>query len=350
MAETFSADFRRFFGRGLAILLPTVVTLWILWQAIGFVYTNVAQPINRATRLSVLWVVPQVFKEESLPAWFQVTDEEILAYRVTEDVSYNTADGTLRRTMRREYLREFWSDHWYLSLTGFFIAILLIYLAGVLISNFFGRQIYNRLERLISQIPGFKQVYPHVKQLVDMILGDKKLAFSKVVLVEYPSAGIWTMGFLTGDSMRFFDGVAGGRVVSVFIPTSPTPFTGFTINVLGEKVIEIEISIEEALRFVITAGVLTPEHPVDTGDAPATPLGGVVGPVGGGGPAVVVAQTPEEAAKLARGKVAGAGASHPGNDLGTGSGQGPAQGPGQAEGAAGVSPDAEDPRNARKGA
>ncbi|MEM9167955.1 MAG: DUF502 domain-containing protein, partial [Planctomycetota bacterium] len=154
MADSFSSDFKRFFGKGLAILLPTVVTLWILWQAIGFVYTNVAQPINRATRLSVLWVVPQVFEEESLPGWFSVTDEELLTYRDANDVSVDkTADATLRRQIRREYLRAFWNDHWYLNLTGFAIAILLIYLAGVLISNFFGRQIYNRLERLIARIP-----------------------------------------------------------------------------------------------------------------------------------------------------------------------------------------------------
>ncbi|MFK7883685.1 MAG: DUF502 domain-containing protein [Phycisphaerales bacterium] len=289
MAESFSTDFKRFFGKGLAILLPTVVTLWILWQAIGFVYTNVAQPINRATRLSVLWIVPQVFEEESLPDWFSVTDEELLTYRATREVSGNVNDGSLRRQIRREYLRKFWDDHWYLSLTGFFVAILLIYLAGVLISNFFGRQIYVRIERLIAQIPGFKQVYPHVKQLVDMILGEKKLAFSKVVLVEYPSAGIWTMGFLTGDSLRFIDGPAGGRVVSVFIPTSPTPFTGFTINVLEEKAIEVDVSIEEALRFVITAGVLTP----DQGETPTL----FEGPEG---PRVVAAESSEEAAARAK--------------------------------------------------
>ncbi|GEM_PF-403876 len=298
MADSFSSDFKRFFGKGLAILLPTVVTLWILWQAIGFVYTNVAQPINKATRLSVLWIVPQVFEEESLPGWFSVTDEELAEYRVSQEITVaSMADAPLRRQIRREYLRTFWNEHWYLNLTGFFVAILLIYLAGVLISNFFGRQIYNRVERLIARIPGFKQVYPHVKQLVDMIMGDKKLAFSKVVLVEYPSKDIWTMGFLTGDSLRFFDGVAGGRVVSIFIPTSPTPFTGFTINVLAERVIEIDMSIEQALRFVITAGVLTPDHPTDDGATPDVPLGGAIG---GGGPAMVVASSPEAASELTK--------------------------------------------------
>jgi len=258
MADSFTSDFKRFFTRGLAILLPTAVTLWLLWQAFGFIYNNVAQPINRATRFSVIWVVPKVMDEDKLPEWFQVTDERVIETRTSREIRTTISDESVRWDLRREYLAKFWQDHKYLNLTGLFIAIMLIYLAGVLLGNIMGKSVYARVERLITRIPGFKQVYPHVKQVVDMIMGDNKLAFSKVVIVEYPSAGIWTVGFLTGNSIREIDAPAGGRVVSVFIPTSPTPFTGFTINLPKDKVIEISMSIEEALRFVITAGVLAP--------------------------------------------------------------------------------------------
>lgn len=273
MADSFTTDFKRFFGRGLGILLPTIVTLWILWQAFSFVSTNVAEPINRATRLSVLWVVPQVFEKDSLPDWYDISDEEVLVARASGRYRATTPMATIERDIRREWLQRYWDDRWYLGFTGFFIAILLIYLAGLLLGNFFGRQIYHRVERLIAKVPGFKQVYPHVKQVVDLILGEKKMAFSKVVLVEYPSKDIWTMGFLTGDSLRAIDDTAGGRVVSVFIPTSPTPFTGFTISVLASSIKPMDISMEEALRFVITAGVLTPES---AGDAPAGAPPGVI--------------------------------------------------------------------------
>ncbi len=259
MVESFGSDFKRFFGKGLAILLPTAVTLWLLWQAFGFVFNNVAQPINRATRFAVIWVVPQVLEEDELPEWFSITDDELVMERLERKVPESTADATIRREIRREYLRDFWTQHWYLNLTGLVFAMMLIYLAGVLLGNIVGKSMYARVERLITRIPGFKQVYPHVKQVVDMIMGDNKLAFSKVVIVEYPSAGIWTVGFLTGNSLREIDKLAQDTVVSVFIPTSPTPFTGFTINLPKEKVVEIQMSIEEALRFVITAGVLAPE-------------------------------------------------------------------------------------------
>lgn len=266
MADSFTSDFKRFFSRGLAILLPTAVTLWLLWQAFGFVYNTVAQPINKATRITVIWVVPKVMDEESLPEWFQVTQAEIAEARANRpEIRENVSDAAVRLTLRREYLQKFWREHPYLNLTGLFIAIMLIYLAGVLLGNIVGKSLYSRVERLITRIPGFKQVYPHVKQVVDMVIGEKKMAFSKVVVVEYPKDGIWTVGFLTGNSLREIDGFAGDRVVSVFIPTSPTPFTGFTINMPRSKVQEISMTIEEALRFVITAGVLAP------GDMPSPP-------------------------------------------------------------------------------
>ena len=266
--QTFEGDFKKFFGRGLAILLPSILTLWILWQAFVFVFSNVAGPINAGTRAAIVWVVPRVVGEEDLPEWFVVTPEEVAKARNNESRGYRpgVTDKTIRDDLRREYLETYWEDHWYLNLTGLLVAILLIYLAGVLLSNFLGKRLYASLERLISRIPGFKQVYPHVKQMVDLILGEKKMAFRDVVLVEYPSAGIWTIGFSTGESIRQIDEHAGARVASVFIPTSPTPFTGFTINVVREKIVHLEnVSVEEALRFVITAGVLTPENPTGQG-------------------------------------------------------------------------------------
>lgn len=291
MADSFMSDFKRFFGRGLGILLPTILTLWILWQAFVFVYKNVAEPINRATRAAVVWVVPQVYSQEKAPDWYRVTEEELMQARISGPYRSTTPDAAIRREMRRDFLNRYWSEHWYLNLTGFFIAILLIYMAGVLLGNFFGRKIYHRMEALIARVPGFKQVYPHVKQVVELVLGEKKMAFSKVVLVEYPTKGIWTLGFLTGASLRAIDGPAGGRVVSVFVPTSPTPFTGFTVSVLEKDALAVDVSIEEALRFVITAGVLTPES------------SGVA--ASGAGPKVVVASNAVEAVQRAQVGIAG---------------------------------------------
>ena len=259
--DTFMGDFRRFFGRGLAILLPSILTLWILWQLAVFLFQNVAEPINATTRQGVLLIVPYVWDEQDLPEWFTVSNAQVVRYRAENEGGIPLSTEQIRQRVRSENLREYWRQHWYLNLTGLALAILLIYLAGLLLGNFFGRALYTRVERLIARIPGFKQIYPHVKQLVDLILGEQKMAFRRVVLFEYPRKGIWTLGFVTGSSFRQIHGIAGGEVVSVFVPTSPTPFTGFTINMLAEHVHELDVSIDQALRFVITAGVLGGDEP-----------------------------------------------------------------------------------------
>lgn len=287
---SFGSDFRHFFGRGLAILLPSILTLWILWQAFSFLLKNVAEPINTGLRVTTIWAMPYFIDETKPPEWFRVTEEQIRA-RMSQSGTLPD-DPELRkqtlerrraeaiRTIRRDRLREFWQGHWYLNLLGLLIAVLLIYLAGLLLSNFFGRQIYARVERLIARVPGFKQVYPHVKQVVELVMGEKAMAFSAVVLVEYPSKDIWTMGFLTGESFDQIDEAAGADLVTVFIPTSPTPFTGFTINVRREAVRVLDVPMDEALRFVITAGILTPEQV-----SKPKPTDGLLGPsAGGAGP------------------------------------------------------------------
>lgn len=256
---TFTSDFKRFFGRGLAILLPSILTLWILWYAFIFVFHNVAVPINFGLRSAVVWAAPKVLPERSLPAMFRVSDEQVAEFRAQDARRKDASTHWVRREIRRTRMAEFWQDNWYLQGTGLVVAITLIYLSGLLLGGIIGKQVYERAERLIARVPGFKQVYPHVKQLVNLVMGDKPLAFKRVVLVEYPRKGIWTMGLVTSSAMRKVAEVSGRRAVTIFIPSTPTPFTGFTINVPDEEVVDLPVSIDEALRFVLTGGVLIPE-------------------------------------------------------------------------------------------
>lgn len=283
--HTFTGDFRRFFGRGLAILLPSVLTLWLLFQAFGFVFDTVAAPINAGIRSSILWVTPRVVEEDQLPTWFRVTQADLDQYQRHLSVAPLVTpmdEAELRSEVRRLKFKRVWSANWYLEATGLIAAIVLIYLSGLLLGNFLGRRLYLRVEGLIARIPGFKQVYPHVKQVVDLVMGEQKLAFSRVVLVEYPRNGLWTVGLVTSNSLPSIAAAAGGPVLSVFIPTSPTPFTGFTINVRREDVIDLPVAIDEAIRFVITAGVLAgrdEEQPMATMDASAPAPEGETDPV-----------------------------------------------------------------------
>lgn len=262
--RTFAADFKRFFGRGLAILLPSILTLWILWYAFAFVFNNVAVPINQGIRWSVLRVAPEVIPSnpDRQPAWYRVSDPERIEFlKQPEGKPFRDSDlPVVEREVRSQKLAALWKSRWYLSGAGLVTGIILIYLAGMLLGGLIGRRVYAKFEAWISRIPGVKQVYPHVKQVVNLIMGDQPMAFKRVVLVEYPSKGLWSVGLVTSGSLKAVSDQAGGPTVSVFIPSTPTPFTGFVINVPEDKVVDLPLSVDEAIRFALTGGVLIPEH------------------------------------------------------------------------------------------
>lgn len=259
--RTFWADFRTFFIRGLAILLPSVLTLWIVVKAYQFVEHNVAEPINAGIRQVVLQAAPRIFPEKNLPEWFVVSDQQLTSAREAreDDGLRPIPDAALRSEVRARNFREWWDDRFYLRAIGLAVAIVVIYLAGLLLGGFIGRRIYLKAEEFLTRVPVFKQVYPHVKQVVEFLFAENhRSAFRRVVLVEYPRKGIWTVGLMTGRSMKDIESTAGRECITIFIPSSPTPFTGYTITVFEDEAIDLPITIDEALRFVVTGGVLVP--------------------------------------------------------------------------------------------
>ena len=146
------------------------------------------------------------------------------------------------------------------ALLAILLAVLAVYVAGRLLGGFLGRRVQRRIEDVITTVPIFKQVYPYVKQVVDFIFSDDKpIKFNRVVVVQYPRPGIWSVGLVTGSTMKSIQDESGDAV-TIFIPSSPTPFTGYTITVPKTDVRELPISIDEALRFTISGGVLVPPH------------------------------------------------------------------------------------------
>jgi uncharacterized membrane protein len=278
--KTFGKDFKRFFLRGLAILLPSLLTLWIVVAAYLFLEARVAEPINSGIRRAVLWVVPRTMSDSRLPEWFVVTPEEISEYRAALEqqgtlaakAESQLADWELQSTIRASALRRFWDGHWYFRFIGLVVAITLIYLAGVLLSGLLGGAIYEALERLLMRVPLVRAIYPHVKQVVDLVLGERSTAFKRVVMVQYPSKGIWSVAFVTGpwtpglpssvvlkqEALEAVEGAEGEEFLAVYVPSTPTPFTGFTIIVRARDTADVDISVDDAIRFLLTGGVLIP--------------------------------------------------------------------------------------------
>lgn len=260
------ASFRHFFFRGLGILLPTVLTIWLVVLAYNFVDQKIARHINTGVRVLVLKATP----------WPEVTDEQIAnAEESLSDEQRKDWIAHERSTERLTYyarlfkLEKWWSSvqigGWpVMNLIGLFIALFIIYLIGRLLGGYIGRRMYEQGERLLMRLPIFKQVYPYVKQVTDFFVGDKddKLQFSKVVAVQYPRQGLWSIGLVTGETMNTIQGNAGRDCITVFIPSSPTPFTGYVITVPVEDTVEVAISIDDALRFCVSGGVIVPESQV----------------------------------------------------------------------------------------
>jgi len=141
---------------------------------------------------------------------------------------------------------------------GVFIGLLVVVLIGFVAANFFGRRLIKGLEGWFLKFPFIRQVYPAAKQVVDSFISKDSPAFKKVVMVEYPSKGIWSMGFLTNESFKEARDKTGRDLVHVLIATTPSPLTGFLILVPREDIKVLDISIEDGVKLVISGGIVKP--------------------------------------------------------------------------------------------
>ena len=143
---------------------------------------------------------------------------------------------------------------------GLLLALGVLVLTGMLAANLLGRELVAVWESILSRIPVVRSIYNAVKQIVDTVLTSKGKSFRKVVMAEYPRKGIWAIGFV---SIKAKGEVAmragtGGDLVGVFVPTTPNPTSGFLLFFPREDVIELDMSLEEAAKLVISAGLVYP--------------------------------------------------------------------------------------------
>ncbi len=142
---------------------------------------------------------------------------------------------------------------------GILLSIALVLGTGALTANFFGRQLLAWTEALFRRIPLVRQVYGGMKKLAEQLFSGKGNSFRKVVMVEYPRKGMWSLGFLTSDPVGEIEEKAGGvDLVAVFVPTTPNPTSGFLLLVPKAEVLELTMSVQEGMQFIISLGVVGP--------------------------------------------------------------------------------------------
>jgi uncharacterized membrane protein len=142
---------------------------------------------------------------------------------------------------------------------GVVLSFLVVLITGMIVANIFGRQLIRAWERLLSRIPLVRSVYSGVKQLAETMFTDSGRSFRKVLLVEWPRPGLWTIAFLTGSDVGEAQRKTGKDVINIYVPTTPNPTGGYFVMVPREDVIELEMSVDEGLKMLMSMGVVVPD-------------------------------------------------------------------------------------------
>lgn len=245
--------YRGAFFSGLAALLPTILTIFVLTFCFNFLNDKIAQPINR--------LIENLLSLEVAKAWYWDRLLHLQPWQLDEsDMDLVQArELGLERDVPFTQMVHAHVPRW----LGFVLALALVLVVGVVFRGYIGRQVWRALERGILRLPVLKVIYPYAKQVTEFFFAEKKaMHYDSAVAIEYPRKGIWALGFVTSEGFLDIAAVSGEEMVSVFIPSSPTPVTGYTIVVKRTDLVRLKVTVDEALRFVMSAGVIQPPSQV----------------------------------------------------------------------------------------
>ena len=142
--------------------------------------------------------------------------------------------------------------------SGIILVLIVILITGVMVTNILGRKLVTLWERVLNKIPGFRNVYNVLKKVSDTVFNTSTESFRKAFLIQYPSKGIWVIAFQSGDYRGEAESIIGEEIMNLFVPTTPNPTSGFFVMIAKKDAFELDMSVEEAFKLVISAGVVTP--------------------------------------------------------------------------------------------
>jgi uncharacterized membrane protein len=281
--------FRRALVRGLAILLPPLLTIVILVWIWNTVAVYLLVPTENVARRALVTLYQRNIVPASAvpdgpgPDGVSIIDEH--PYHVAPDGNFvpaehyervlswygpaqlpATADAIYAPYVERTFLQR--TTVIPVFLCGFLLGL---YLLGKFLAAGVGRFFWLQLERIIIRLPIVRNVYSSVKQVTDFVFNERELEYTRVVAVEYPRKGIWQLGFVTGEALVDIGAAANEPLLTVFFPCSPMPFTGYTAVVKRSETLDLSLSMEQAIQFMVSCGVVVPpEHLSQTMTASTT--------------------------------------------------------------------------------
>ena len=150
--------------------------------------------------------------------------------------------------------------YWYWSLLAVVVAVFLIGIVGLAARNYFGKRLIEWFDAGLLKVPLLNKIYAATKQVNDAFSPQNKTAFRTVVAIEYPKAGVYTIGFITNDEPKEAQEKLGEKLVCVFVPTTPNPTAGFLLFVPEDKVTKLDMSVADGIKYVISLGSIVPEY------------------------------------------------------------------------------------------
>lgn len=272
--------FRRAVLRGMGLVLPPLLTLAIFLWVGSTIQKNVLEPVTAgASDVAVRLIEdihtslpdavaspenPNVLVTPEGERYQRLASGELVPVRIYNRVRTGqvpqTGHEAYRRYVQATYLRPAIVFPVFLCLF-----VMLMYLLGSFLAAGIGRAYWAFVERGIARLPLVRNVYSSVKQVTDFMFNDSDLQFTRVVAVEFPRRGVWALALVTSEGMREVQHVAGEPILSLLIPTSPMPMTGWTCMVRKSETVDLDLTIDQALQYVISCGVVVPPQQLQPG-------------------------------------------------------------------------------------
>ena len=273
--------FRRAVLAGLGVLLPPLLTLALFLWAWSLVESYVLDPVDWAARSTVVAFIADVHEESPKKitsseignsevktglidgtAFVQLSTTQWIPRQIYRSVMSDPGDTDLSQANANDvylrYVRLNYLKRPVVIVVFLCLFVIVLYVLGKFLAAGIGRITLRLFERVINHVPIIRNVYSSVKQVTDFLFTEREMEFNRVVAVQYPSQGIWSIGFVTGESMQSLHDSIGEPVLSVLMPTSPMPATGFTITVPKSRTIDLGITVDQAIQFVVSCGVVVP--------------------------------------------------------------------------------------------
>ena len=272
---------RRSILRGLAVILPPLLTIVVFIWAWTVIDANILVPAERTAGRLIAWSIrdvkttlPSDAARESARAgqparaavgeriYVQLDSGKWIPEHVWSKVHDNpgavlptTPDAYYDRYVKVQHLRR------ERTLPIFLLVFVCgLYLTGKVMAAGVGRFAWRVGEGIVHRMPIVRNVYSAVKQITDYVFNEQEVQFMRVVAVEWPRKGLWTIAFVTGEGFRDIRNAAGEPILSLLVPTSPMPATGFTCTVPQSETLDLDITVDQAVQFIVSCGVVVPPH------------------------------------------------------------------------------------------